>query len=149
MLSRTQMRSVRAFLREEVAFKEIQVAQELTPADEEAEYQRRSEINDEWNFEISKIRDARIAKENAERREFIKSRLEAKNIRERDEAEKIEAMVRRQKEQSSTFITQDNIEQAIEQALANPVDYNFSIDLSGTIFRGNDAEKLEKKPEDS
>lgn len=134
---RTQMRSVRAFFREEVERKKIIVAQELTPADEEAEYQRCSAINDEWNLEISKRRDARLIKENAERREHILRRLEAKKVRDQDELEKMEIRVRQEKENSATFITADNIDKAIEHALANQVDYNFSIDLQGNIYRGN------------
>lgn len=144
------MRSVRAFFREEVLNKKLQVEAELTPADEEAEYQRRSVINDDWNFEISKVRDARLAKENAERREFIQTRLELKKIREQEALEKIEARVRQENENSATFITSDNIDQAIEHALANPVDYNFSVDLKGEIYKGADRQgKVERKPEDS
>lgn len=141
------MRSVRGFFRDEVNNKKLQVAQSLTPADEEAEYQRRSAVNDDWNFEISKIRDARIAKENAERHEFIQKRLELKEIREREALQKIEARVRREKENSATFITRDNIDQAIEHSLANPVDYNFAIDLQGTLFKGTDRPgKVDGKP---
>lgn len=132
------MRSVRAFFREEVERKKIIVAQALTPADEEAEFQRCSAINAEWNFEISKRRDARLIQENAERREYILGRLELKKIRDREELEKIEARVRQEKVNSATFITRDNIDKAIEHALANQADYNFSVDLQGNIYRGNE-----------
>lgn len=143
------MRSVRSFLRTEVLNKELQVAQALTPADEEADFQRRNAINDEWNFEISKIRDARVAKENADRREFILKRLELKKIREKKVLETIEEKVRREKENSATFITRDNIDQAIEQALANPVEYNFSVDLQGTIYKGSDRPgKVSSQPDE-
>jgi hypothetical protein len=50
-------------------------------------------------------------------------------------------------EQASSFITRENIDQAIEEALANPVDYNFSIDLQGNIHRGR-LTVPEKIPED-
>lgn len=132
------MRSVRAFFFEEVASKKILRAQELTPADEEAEYQRVSAINETWNFQIAQIRDARVAQENAEQRELIKRQRELKKIRTAEELEKIEARVRKEKESSATFITRDTIDQAIEHALANPTDYNFSIDLQGNLYRGNE-----------
>lgn len=145
---RTQMNSVRAFLREEVQRKTLMVAQELTPADEEADYQRRCAINDGWNLEIAKIRDARIAKENAERREYIQTRLELKVTRRQEELAKIEARVLQEKLNSVSFITRDNIDQAIEQALANIVDYNFSIDLEGNISKISDlSDKEERKLE--
>ena len=140
------MRAVRTFLREEVERKKLIVAQEMTPADEEAEYQRCSSVNDEWNFEVSKIRNARIAKETAEQREFIQSRLELKKIRDAENLAKIEELVRKEKENAATFITRDNIDKAIEEALANPVDYNFAIDSSGVIHKGEKSAE-EKKAE--
>lgn len=141
------MRSLRAFFRDEVERKKIIVAQSLTPADEEAEYQRCSAINDEWNLEIAKRRDARLLQENAERREYILSRLELKKLRDQEEMSKIEALVRQEKENSATFITRDNIDKAIEHSLANPVDYNFSIDLQGKIYRGNERPGDKKEAE--
>lgn len=144
------MRSVRAFFREEVQRKKEKVAQELTPADEEAEFQRCSAINEQWNLEIAKIRNERVARENAERGEFIKGRLEAKKIRDQERLVKVNENVRREKENSKTFITAKNIDQAIEEALANVVDYNFSIDLQGTIYKGNERPgKAAKKEETS
>lgn len=132
------MRSLRGFFRDEVERKRIIVAQSLTPADEEAEYQRCSAINEDWNLEIAKRRDARLLQENAERREYILGRLELKKLRDQEEMSKIEALVRQEKENAATFITSDNIDKAIEHSLANPIDYNFSIDLQGKIYRGNE-----------
>lgn len=144
------MRSVRAFFRDEVQRKKQIVAQELTPADEEAEFQRCSAINEEWNLEIAKIRNERIIKENAERAEFIKSRLEAKKIRDKERIDKADEMVRREKANAPSFITSANIDQAIEEALANPVDFNFSIDLQGGLYKGNEKPgKSTKKDETS
>jgi small subunit ribosomal protein S26 len=142
------MRSIRLFFRQEVKRKEQIVAQELTPADEEAEFQRCSSINDQWNLEIAKIRNERLAKENAERAEFIKSRLEAKKIRDEENLRKVDAIVKREKELAPTFVTRDNIDEAIEKALANPSDYNFSIDLQGAIYKGSERPGKATKPEE-
>jgi len=60
---RTQMRSIRAFFREEVQMKQQMLEQELTPADEGAEFQRVSAINDQWKLEIARIRDERLKEE--------------------------------------------------------------------------------------
>lgn len=37
---------------------------------------------------------------------------------------------------SKTYILKENLDQAIEHALANPVDYNFAIDLQHNILHG-------------
>lgn len=139
------MRSVRAFFREEVENKKAMKEASLTPADEEAEYQRCSAINEEWNLEIAKIRDARVAKENAERRAYILQRVEDKKVRDQQLLQEMEERVRKQKEEAPTFITRENIDQAIEVALANPVDFNFAIDRSGGKYLGTG--KIEKPAE--
>lgn len=43
-----------------------------------------------------------------------------------------------------SFIKREDLEQAIETAIANPVDYNFALDAEGHVFRGRYT-----KPEDS
>lgn len=132
------MRSVRAWFRDEVENKKLMVAQSLTPADEEAEFQRCSSINEQWNLEISKKRDARVSAENAERRAHIQKTLIYKAEKAKQVTEQVDEIVRKQKEASKTFITRDNVDKAIEEALANPTDYNFSIDLQGTMYKGSD-----------
>lgn len=116
----------------------------MTPADEEAEFQRCSAINSEWNLKIAEIRDARVAKENEERREYIQERLELKEAREAQEMTLIEDRIRVEKESSKHFITRENIDQHIDQALANPVDYNFAIDLKGNKLKNdNEMEQIQ------
>jgi Mitochondrial ribosome subunit S26 len=132
------MRSVRAWFREEFENKKLMVAQSLTPADEEAEFQRCSSINEQWNLEISKKRDARVAAENAERRAHIEKTLIYKAEKEKQIAEEVDDIVRKEKAAAKTFITRDNVDKAIEEALANLTEYNFSIDLQGTIYKGSD-----------
>lgn len=132
------MRSVRAWFREEVESKKRMVAQSLTPADEEAEFQRCSSINDEWNLEIAKKRDIRLKEANAARRAHIERGLELKTIHQKEVSDRIEEIVRKEKESSATFITRASIDRAIEEALANPTEPNFSIDLQGTIYKGKD-----------
>lgn len=141
------MRSVYAFFREENANKQAMKEASLTPADEEAEFQRCSAINEGWNLEIKKIRDARVEQENSTRRAYIKQRLAERDIRKTSELEAVEAHVRKEKEASATFITSENIDQAIENALANPVDFNYSIDLQGNIYRGSESFSKDKKEE--
>lgn len=132
------MRSVRSFLNEEVQKKRTRRLQEQTPADEEAEFQRVMAINDAWNLEISQARDTRLANEREQTREFIEQRKKLKKVRDAKILSKVETQVKVEKEQAPTFITQENIDEAIEHALANPTDYNFSIDLQGNLYKGDE-----------
>lgn len=93
-------------------------------------------MNDEWNASIAKSREIRLAKEREARREFILQRIVDKEERDRRYLAKIEEQVRRVKEESVTFITEKNIDQAIEDALDNPVDHNWAIDENGIVHRG-------------
>ncbi|XP_055855672.1 probable 28S ribosomal protein S26, mitochondrial [Episyrphus balteatus] len=136
---KTQMRSMRMYLREESQrIRETSTADHLveTPEQEEQEFQRCVDLNKEWNAKIAGERNARLAKEYAERREFIKERLELAKEREEDRLQRIEEIVRKEKEAAKNFITRENIDAAIETALANPLDYNFSIDLRGNLYHG-------------
>lgn len=40
-------------------------------------------------------------------------------------------------EKSKTYITTENIDEAIEKALDNVVDHKYAIDLAGNIYQGN------------
>ncbi|CRL02046.1 CLUMA_CG015061, isoform A [Clunio marinus] len=133
-----QMNSVRAFFREEVMNKKKLIAQGQTPADEEAEFERCKSINDEWNQEIANIRDARYARIMKKRCEKLETSLDHLERIKELQMTKIEERVRIQKEKSTTFITRKNIDQAIEHALSNQVDFNFSIDLQGNIYKGDE-----------
>ncbi|KAM7358244.1 mitochondrial ribosomal protein S26 [Cochliomyia hominivorax] len=136
---KTQLRSVRQYLREEnQRLDETSSAGHfvLTAEQEEAEFQRCLRENEKWNQEIALIREQRLAREREEKAKYVEERLRLAREREEERMEKIEALVKKEKELSKTFITRENLELAIEQALANPVDYNFSIDLHGNIYRG-------------
>lgn len=50
-------------------------------------------------------------------------------------------------ELSGTFITPETLDAAIDYALANPIDYNFAIDLKGNKYYGRDTPiKEDKEP---
>lgn len=148
---KTQMRSVRSYLREEVEKnKAISTAGHLiiSPEDEALELERCRKINDEWNLECLKIREERNRKLAEEQKLKIAERLIAKEYRDAETLEKIEEIVRLEKEKSKTYITAEKLESAIEFALANPVDFNFAIDLRGNIFKGRTnltVEEVEEK----
>lgn len=136
---KTQMRSVRSYLIGEVERnKAISTAGHLivSPEEEAQELERCRKINDEWNAEALKKREERNRKLAAEQKLKIAERLIAKEYRDAENLEKIEEIVRLEKERSKTYITAEKLDAAIEFALANPVDFNFAIDLKGNIYKG-------------
>lgn len=114
------------------------------PADEEAEFQRCLLINQEWNQTITAARDTRIEAENEKRREEILTNIERKKVRQQNLMQLVEQKIEKESVEAKSYITRDNIDKIIEQALANPVDYNFSIDLKGK--RSNEVTEEEVAP---
>ena len=55
---------------------------------------------------------------------------------ERLRIEKADELVRKEKELSKCYITEDKIDQAIRDAIEHTVDHNFAIDLNGNIYSG-------------
>uniref|UniRef100_A0A2M4AVJ2 Small ribosomal subunit protein mS26 n=1 Tax=Anopheles triannulatus TaxID=58253 RepID=A0A2M4AVJ2_9DIPT len=144
---RTQMKAVRHFLRDEVeASKLVSRAGMVlqTPEQEEAEWQEALQRNEEWNRQTAAIREERLTAERAARKEHILERLVAKEHRETEKRDKIEELVRVEKEHSKSFITRENIDQAIELALVQPTSYNFALDRDGNIRRSDDASSTDK-----
>ncbi|KAL1402899.1 hypothetical protein pipiens_005878 [Culex pipiens pipiens] len=137
----TQMKAVRRFLIDEVeAFKLVSRAGMViqTPEEAEAEWEEVQRINEEWNRSVAEVREKRLAEEREQRKTFILERLVAKEARDQERQERVEARVRAEKEQGKTFITRDNIDQAIERALVQPTSYNFAIDSNGNLHRQDD-----------
>lgn len=126
----------------------------VSPEEELAQFESSNALNDSWNLQIAAERKLRLDKQLAERKEYILSRLELKEERERLAREEAEETVRREKVcvwiswnwmkitlfvfqiLSKNYILKENLDQAIEHALANPVDYNFAIDLQHNILPG-------------
>uniref|UniRef100_A0A8D8D669 Small ribosomal subunit protein mS26 n=1 Tax=Culex pipiens TaxID=7175 RepID=A0A8D8D669_CULPI len=137
----TQIKAVRRFLIDEVeAFKLVSRAGMViqTPEEAEAEWEEVQRINEEWNRSVAEVREKRLAEEREQRKTFILERLVAKEARDQERQERVEARVRAEKEQGKTFITRDNIDQAIERALVQPTSYNFAIDSNGNLHRQDD-----------
>ncbi|XP_062561496.1 small ribosomal subunit protein mS26-like [Armigeres subalbatus] len=142
----TQMKAVRRFLMDEVeASKLISRAGMViqTPEEEAAEWQEVQRINEEWNQKVGEVRDKRLADEREQRKNYILEKLVAKEQRDQENLEQVEQRVRREKELSSSYITRDNIDKAIEMALVQPMSFNFAIDLNGNIHRNEEGQAQE------
>ncbi|KAG5680399.1 hypothetical protein PVAND_009908 [Polypedilum vanderplanki] len=141
---RTQINSLRRYLIKEVEEKKKNREMNATPADEEAEFQRCLAINESWNQDIAKMRTLRIEEENEKRREQILINIENKVERQQKQKEIVEEKIKREQKAAESFITRENIDQAIERALANPISYDFCIDLDGNR-KGDSIVKEESK----
>lgn len=133
------MRSVRLFLREEaLRIRQTSSADHLvmTPEEEEAEFQKCIAINEEWNKKIDAERNQRLAEDLEKTKQYVDEKLGAYRERKEDHIENIDAIIKAEKEKARTFITREKLDEAIETALANPVDFNFSIDLKGNMYHG-------------
>ncbi|XP_030765295.1 probable 28S ribosomal protein S26, mitochondrial [Sitophilus oryzae] len=111
------------------------------------DFERCSAINDKWNAEQKILREQRIAKQLEDDIKFAKQRIELELEKEQQSLERVEEIVRKQKEASVDFITAENIDKAIDQALAQETDYNFAVDINGEKLHGRETrpEKSEKK----
>jgi small subunit ribosomal protein S26 len=117
-----------------------------TPADEEAEFQRCLLINDSWNKDIAKMRTLRVEEDNEKRREEIMMNIEKKKERQESLKKSVEEQIKGEQRAAEGFITRENIDQAIERALANPTSYNYCIDMDGTK-KGDSIKEEPKSPE--
>lgn len=142
----TKMRAVRHYLAEETKLRYATSSADhlvVTAEEAEREFQECLAENDRWNKEIALIREKRLHEEREEKKNLILTRLDAKEERDRENRVKAEERVRLEKERAKTFIMRENMDEAIEVALANPVNHDFAIDLAGNIIH----DKVETQPE--
>lgn len=97
---RTQVRALRSYLMEECQAQRLTSTADhlvVTPEEELADQEESIRLNDAWNAEIALERNQRIEKQMAERREYILSRLELKEQREKEAFLAAEELVRKEK----------------------------------------------------
>ena len=145
---RTSYKSVIAVLKEEAKIRDASSRHGalLTTDEEDAtDWKQRFELNDKWNAEISLIRNDRLEKLAKDRADNALRIMEEKEYQQEESREIIQELVRAEKEAAKTFIKRENIEEAIDYALANPTNFNFAIDISRNIrFGAATTEKIEE-----
>ena len=100
----------------------------------EKDFVKCNEINERWNKEVAKEREQRLAKQREARTKEIMSKLEAKRERDSKLRTRVDAEIRKAKEEALTFITPENIDEVIENALRNIVNHNVAIDINGNFY---------------
>jgi small subunit ribosomal protein S26 len=123
----------------------------LETKDEEEKHQLCMKENEEWNKQVALLREQRLIRLQEAREESILAKKIAFEERQKERLEMAEQLVREEKERAKFYITADNIDKAIEEALASPLDHNYAIDLEGHIYQGRktkpsdiSSDKLEK-----
>ncbi|XP_077274597.1 mitochondrial ribosomal protein S26 [Temnothorax americanus] len=133
---RTYMTSFRAYVRQLAEEGKQRSDETVCEQSEEEDFERCSAINDEWNAEVAKTREIRLAEMRENHRNAILQRLLRQEQRQEMKKEMLNKKVKKIKEESVTFITAENIDAAIEECLANVVDHNRALDLEGNWHKG-------------
>lgn len=135
---RTQMKAIRSYLHSEYNVKSVIVDTEEHEKRFAEEFAACCKVNDAWNEERRREREARHMSELEQSKQVAYKRLDERLESNKKLLESVEEIVRKEKEASKNFITAENIDAAIEQVLASTVDYNFAIDLEGNFYHGRD-----------
>ncbi|XP_075223113.1 mitochondrial ribosomal protein S26 [Lycorma delicatula] len=134
---RTSLKAIRYYLSEQIKSQTTApevIAEQLRV--EQEDHAKCLKLNDEWNEEVKKMREKRVADEAEERRLKILQEIETIKQQEAEELHYIDTLVRSEKEYSKKYITRKNIDEVLEKVLSETIDYNFCIDLDGNIYRG-------------
>lgn len=103
----------------------------------EEDFLIRNSINKTWNEEVAAERVLRLQKERAMRMQVILKKVDMKAERDMLIQERVDTEIIKAKEESVTFITRDNIDEAIELVLRDVVCHNVAIDVDGNNYPKN------------
>ncbi|CDW58811.1 TPR 11 and MRP-S26 domain containing protein [Trichuris trichiura] len=131
------VKSIREYYRQCLAGLQTESMASASYQDEIAqEFKALLEENDVLNAKQADKREAKAA----EKRRKIEEEVEA--MVEKHVQETLAEMAKREKEvlewieKSKNFVTLDNMDEMIERALENPVDFNYALDTKGRMFKG-------------
>ncbi|XP_027857434.1 small ribosomal subunit protein mS26 [Xiphophorus couchianus] len=133
------MRALRMEFREGVLRKkyeeEMGSQAEQRARQEEEEHRALMDWNNQENLRILKARVLRIQQEEEEAE---RKKMEAAIRREQEQQEFIrqkEEEILKLQDEAKNFVTLENLDQRIEEALDNPKNYNFAIDKEGKVVK--------------
>lgn len=140
---KTQMRAIRRFYYDEMVKEKSSresASSEMSQRLEAEEWLRSVELNEKWNIQVSLEREERRKAEVQALEERALKKIEVVDQMIKERIAKASEEILREKNLSSTYITAETLEAAIENALANPTDYNYAIDLKGNLYQGRDTQ---------
>ncbi|XP_017882691.1 probable 28S ribosomal protein S26, mitochondrial [Ceratina calcarata] len=132
---RTQMKSILNFFEEQEEIRKQNFDEATVNANIEKDFEICSYLNNTWNEQSAMLRTKRLAVERERRFKEIDEKLEAKAIRDKQIQIRVDTEIKKAKEQAPTFITQENIDEAIRKALETVVDHNVAIDIHGNPYK--------------
>lgn len=91
------MKSLKAYFREEKLKRDEALAQKPQSIADDADFERISKINDEWNRNVAKVREARLKAERIQMQKQIRWELEQQREYEEEERRKINELVLKEK----------------------------------------------------
>lgn len=103
---------------------------------EEEDFEMCSAINDQWNANVAKLREARLDIEREVRKEKALQEIISREEKQKECKMQADEEIRKIKAVAGTFITAENIDAAIEECLANVVNHNRAMDLNGNWYDG-------------
>jgi len=131
---RSQMKALQQYFYEQ-SLKQAESGEsaQLKLKEEDDEHSRLMEENRIENEKTALQREERLKAEFETTRERV---LQSLMKKEKEEALYQEKLLSFIKEQEATpFISKDEVERAIEEALSNPMNFNFAIDVRGNVYR--------------
>lgn len=144
------MKSIKHFLRKEFYLPTVE--SESRPAktvlDDSEEQARLIKENEEDNRRIAGMREERLAEFKAD----MNAELMMMSMKEEEEkrriGEQFDVLVRQEIERSKTYITRENLDDKIEEALTHSTNYEFAIDTSGKVHFEGSLHPYAFKPKD-
>ncbi|XP_015928974.1 small ribosomal subunit protein mS26 [Parasteatoda tepidariorum] len=91
------------------------------------------EENKKENERIKLIREETLERLFQEKALKLLEFQEQKKVEDENIKLKVDEIVRKEKEKVAGYITYENLDEAIEKAMENPVNYNFCIDVNGSL----------------
>lgn len=119
-----------------VAANEVQFDETLMEKLEDDDYEKCMKLNENWNADVKILREKRHEQLMKKLEQQALDHMEIKARIKQEKLAKAEEAVIKAKIDAKTFITPDNIDQAIEEALQNVVCYHSAIDLQGNFYEG-------------
>ena len=113
-----------------------------------AAWQKKLDENQAINDKIAQVRKVRIQKEQLEEEEAIQKELLGHQEQKRLQDEELTEFILSETKAIENRITLESLESAIEEAMNNPIDYEYAIDRNGYIYRGRETRSLLVPPED-
>lgn len=133
------MRALRMQFKEEMLRKrydeETGSLAEARAKQEAEEHQALMEWNTKENERLRKIREVRVQQEQEQLEQRLREVAEARQEALEELVKEKEMEILTLQEEVKTFITLENLDQRIEEALDNPRNYNFAIDKEGRVVK--------------